>query len=107
MRLKSCVRESDRVARLAGDEFTVLLPTVTTDADAIVVAEKLTASFVESFLLADFQIQSGVSIGIALFPEHASNDATLLKCADAAMYAAKRSGRNSYRLFQPQMINDL
>lgn len=107
VRLKSCVRESDRVARLAGDEFTILLPSVTGYADATVVAEKLTTTFVESFPFADFQIQSGVSIGIALFPEHANSDATLLKCADAAMYAAKRSGRNSYRLFQPQMINEL
>ena len=105
-RLKSCVRESDRVARLAGDEFTVLLSAVTTHLDATVVAEKLTTAFVEAFPVADLQSQSGVSIGIALFPEHASNDTTLLKYADAAMYAAKRSGRNSYRLFQPQMISE-
>ncbi len=105
-RLKATVRESDTVSRLAGDEFTVLLPAVTTPTDAALVAEKLTAAFAKPFDIEGMDMQSGISIGIAVFPTDADNEAALLKCADLAMYAAKRAGRNRYCQFQPAMISE-
>jgi diguanylate cyclase (GGDEF)-like protein len=84
----------------------VLLPAVTTHADAAMVAKKLTKAFTLPFDLDGLEVQSGVSIGIAVFPVDANNESTLLKCADAAMYAAKRAGRNCFRLFQAEQIND-
>jgi diguanylate cyclase (GGDEF)-like protein len=92
-RLQSLVRASDTVARLGGDEFAALLP-ATEAAGAIHVAHKLLNALSAPFLVEGQTIDVGASIGIALCPDHGLDAATLLRCADVAMYMAKRSHRD-------------
>lgn len=100
-RLRTCVRESDTVARVGGDEFVVLLAGVAHSNDALQVAEKIHA-----VLLAPFHLSSGQSVhisssaGLAFYPEHGQDEATLSRHADVAMYAAKDAGRDQYVVYQ-------
>ena len=97
-RLKSCVRESDTVARVGGDEFVVMLP-VRAGQDAVRVAEKILAAVGEPIPVAGDRCQVGCSIGIGLYPDDSSEKDELLKHADRAMYHAKAAGRNCYRFY--------
>lgn len=96
-RMLACVRESDTVARIAGDEFTIILHQIAERASAASVAEKIIKAISEPFLLDQHRIQIGVSIGIALYPGDSQNEQELVKLADAAMYEAKNQSRNTYR----------
>lgn len=98
-RIRSEIRASDTLARIGGDEFVVLLERVRSPEDAARVAAKLAASLTAPFQIEGLRIQIGASIGIALYPEHASNTQTLRQYADAAMYQAKKAGGNRYQLF--------
>lgn len=98
-RLLACVRESDTVARIAGDEFTVTLHQIADRASAAHAAEKIVKSLSEPFMLNQHRIQIGVSIGIALYPGDSQNEQELVKLADAAMYDAKNKSRNTYRFY--------
>lgn len=98
-RLTGCIRESDTVARLAGDEFTLLLPDVRFRDDIDYIARKIIAAISKPFHHGKIQVEVGVSIGVAIFPEHAQDPVELLKNADSAMYAAKAGGRNGYKIF--------
>jgi diguanylate cyclase (GGDEF)-like protein len=100
-RIQDCVRESDTVARIGGDEFLVLLPLIETEQDAIMVAEKIRFALNQLFELAGERLCISASAGIAIYPEHGSEEAVLLKNADAAMYDAKESGRNVVKMFSP------
>lgn len=102
-RLKSCVRESDVVARLGGDEFTVLLREIREAANAEHVATKILSSLKHSFPHGARELFTSASIGISIFPYNGRDVSTLLKNADAAMYEAKRSGRNTYRHYSREM----
>ncbi|MEW5836719.1 MAG: diguanylate cyclase [Pseudomonadota bacterium] len=93
-RLLGCVRESDTVARLSGDEFAILLPRIEQHEDALRVAEKLRRAMHQPFDMPGGAAQVSASIGIALYPDHGENEDALLKRADDAMYAAKRRGGN-------------
>lgn len=92
-RLSGAVRDSDTVARLAGDEFTVVLPGLTHPQHATLVAEKLLAATGEPLGLSGQQLRVLPSVGVAVFPEDGRSPTSLLEKADAAMYAAKRGGR--------------
>jgi diguanylate cyclase (GGDEF)-like protein/PAS domain S-box-containing protein len=99
-RIKSCVRESDVVARLAGDEFTVTMEEVRDPDDTLQVAQKITSTLCESFELPDGHSgMIGISIGIALYPDDALTMDELLKYADVAMYRVKERGRGGYCLY--------
>ncbi|HEY6095404.1 MAG TPA: PAS domain S-box protein [Gallionellaceae bacterium] len=98
-RIKTCVRESDTVSRLGGDEFTVLLPHVSTPADAAMIAKKIIAILALPFQLEEHTVQIGCSIGIAFYPTDAVTDDDLIKCADSAMYMAKEHGRGTFRFY--------
>ena len=90
-RLVGAIRASDTVARLGGDEFAVLLPAVTDLANARMVAERIVDALKMPFdLLEGISLDIGISIGIALFPEHADEPGKLTQCADIAMYTAKQ-----------------
>jgi len=102
-RLLDCVRrESDTVGRLGGDEFVVLLPEIETSNAAIAVAEKILGALNKTFEIGkqNHQIHISASIGIALYPDHGSDETLLLKSADAAMYRAKEGGCNQVQLAQ-------
>ncbi|OHC71492.1 MAG: hypothetical protein A3H93_20330 [Rhodocyclales bacterium RIFCSPLOWO2_02_FULL_63_24] len=98
-RLRSLVRESDTVARLAGDEFTVILGAVGGREDCAQVAAKIVASLGQGYEIAGGAVSIGVSIGIALFPADAADSESLVSAADQAMYAAKAAGRSTFRFF--------
>ena len=98
-RMRACVRESDTVARVGGDEFVVLLRTVENETDALMVAEKIRNLMNKPFDLAQQSLEISCSIGLALFPEHAQNEDELLDYADIAMYRAKQAGRNRVQIF--------
>ena len=100
-RLQGCLRASDTVARLAGDEFTVILPGLKENQphQAGQVAEKILRSLEKPFSLGDQQADVTFSIGISLYPSDGRHPERLLKNADTAMYEAKRAGRNGYRYF--------
>ena len=88
-RMQSCVRETDTVSRIGGDEFIVLLPTIEAELDAMRVAEKILHATNQPFELAGHDIRISSSIGIAVYPEHGDTEQHLIKNADIAMYYAK------------------
>ncbi len=100
-RLGACVRDTDTVARQGGDEFVVVLPDIADGRDAGVVAEKIIDRLGEPFDLSGNTVHIGVSIGIALYPDHGVDMETLLRHADLAMYQAKLAGRNTFRVYEP------
>ena len=107
IRLLACVDNDDTVARMGGDEFTLLLqPRATREMAlnrAISVAEQILASLVKPFVLESREFFVTASIGIALSPQDGNELSQLMKNADTAMYHAKEAGRNSHRFFTEQM----
>lgn len=99
-RLTDCVRESDTVSRLAGDEFTVLLPEIAASADAVMVAGRILDAFSAPFDLGDREVSVSSSVGICLYPSGGRDTEALLKGADTAMYRAKTSGKNRFEFHE-------
>jgi diguanylate cyclase (GGDEF)-like protein/PAS domain S-box-containing protein len=117
-RIRECVRDSDlvaklslesdnRVARLAGDEFTVLLDDVDKVDDIADIANRLIDTFSQPFVIGGTPLYVTVSIGITVFPTDGHNVQVLLQHADVAMYHAKQVGRNNYQFFSESMNNYL
>jgi diguanylate cyclase (GGDEF)-like protein/PAS domain S-box-containing protein len=104
-RVSDLVRGGDVLARQGGDEFLLLMHCSGADAAASAAqqaAERIAAALERPFEIADAEFHVGASIGVALFPEHATDAESLLKRADAAMYQAKRTGSGSVALYQRQ-----
>ena len=91
------------IARLAGDEFTVLLPSLAVPEDAERIAHRLLEALCESFEMGDQMIEMGASIGVALSPDHGTDLTTLMKAADMAMYRAKASGRSQVCVYDASL----
>ncbi len=102
-RLKDGIRASDVLARIGGDEFTVLLDRLTHAEDAAHIAEKLLALIEMPLQLENKDVHVSASIGIATFPDCGDSVENLLKSADVAMYQAKHDGRRQYRFFTAEM----
>ena len=99
-RMQDCLRESDTLARLGGDEFVVILPEVVSSDDAMTVAEKIRVALNAPFeLTGGYRVSIACSIGVAIYPDHGSDEKRLSRNVDDAMYAAKEMGRNCVRLF--------
>jgi diguanylate cyclase (GGDEF)-like protein/PAS domain S-box-containing protein len=98
-RLKSCVRESDTICRQGGDEFMILLAEIGSSEDAERVASKIVAAMAEPHQIGNRALVITFSIGISICPDDATDDETMIKNADDAMYIAKDSGRNNYKFF--------
>ena len=95
-RLTECMRSSDTVARLAGDEFTCILSGIRGREDAAMVAAKILDRLAEPFDLDGKAAEVRGSIGIAVFPDNSSDGSALLQLADQAMYRVKKSGKNNF-----------
>ncbi|MBE9207118.1 CHASE2 domain-containing protein [Nostoc sp. LEGE 06077] len=97
-RLSNCLRGSDTVSRLGGDEFTVILRAIPDVQVAARVAEKILVSITEPIVLSGYTTKISASIGISVYPINSQDVETLIKQADSAMYRAKHLGKNRYEL---------
>ena len=102
-RITGLIRETDTVARLSGDEFTVILPGLADTARIEAIAEAIREEMDRPFDFGINQIHTTVSIGITRYPADGTDVETLMKNADQAMYSAKWAGRNQYSYFTPEM----
>ncbi|MDB5581172.1 MAG: hypothetical protein JWR80_6348 [Bradyrhizobium sp.] len=102
-RIGKCLRGSDTLARMGGDEFTVLLPHLATEGDAVEIASRIVESAGQAVQLGDQMAYVGASIGISYFPKDGDDAEAMQKNADMAMYEAKAAGRNQYCVFSPDM----
>ena len=116
-RIQHCMRESDTVARMGGDEFVVILPEIDDRSSIERIARKIIEKLASPFLLGEEKAFISASIGITLYPNDAGTMETLMKNADQAMYVAKNLGRNRFSYFTPvlqenaqkrmRLVNDL
>lgn len=100
-RLKACVRAEDTVARLGGDEFTAILTGLEDRDIPLQVAARIVERISMPFALDAGPARIGVSVGVSFYPADADRPISLLKNADVAMYHAKESGRNTFRVYTP------
>ena len=105
-RLSQCIRRTDSVARIGGDEFTVLLEKTTSTNDTVTIAQKIIDVITEPFNINGQQMRVGSSIGIAVYPEAGRDATTLIKHADMAMYEAKAMQGSNYRFFTAKMNSE-
>jgi diguanylate cyclase (GGDEF)-like protein len=103
-RVQECVRECDTVARISGDEFTVILDGINTVSDAELIANRIIASLNMPMLIDDHEFSIGASIGISLYPLNDITLEQLIQDADIAMFNSKRNGRNMYSFFEHEML---
>lgn len=99
-RLQSCVRESDTVARMGGDEMAIILPELNSVEEAIDIAQRIIHSFEAPISYHDVEIKMGAGIGIALYPDHSIDKKTLVTMADEALYKAKESDQSDYKIYK-------
>ncbi|MGH6610395.1 MAG: putative bifunctional diguanylate cyclase/phosphodiesterase, partial [Burkholderiaceae bacterium] len=100
-RIRGCVRQNDVIARVGGDEFTVLLDDLTDPGDATGVAQKLLDAISMPVVCSGQELSAFASIGVSYYPRDGADVQTLLSNADTAMYEAKQDSRNAYKLFSP------
>jgi diguanylate cyclase (GGDEF)-like protein len=104
-RLTATVREEDTVARLGGDEFVITLWHITSQDDASTVALKVIQAVTQPYVLDSQTVRVTTSVGVSVYPLHGEDADTLMKCADLALYEAKRAGKNAYRIARPESTN--
>jgi len=102
-RLANCVRASDTVSRLGGDEFIVLLSEVQQAEDVAISARKILQAVTNAHSIDQHDLHITTSIGMSVYPDDGMDAETLIKNADTAMYQAKENGRQSYQFFKPAM----
>lgn len=100
-RIAGCLRQSDTLARLGGDEFAIIQGGLREPGAALQLAERVLAAFDEAISLDALRISTAVSIGISLYPTHATTPAALQSFADDALYRAKSNGRSCHCLWTP------
>lgn len=102
-RLGGIVRHGDRIYRLGGDEFAVLVQPLDSLDDVTAIASRLFVPFHSPIVIEGHRLQASFSAGISLYPDDAGDLETLVAHADAAMYHAKRRGKNTFQRFEPRM----
>ena len=105
-RLRSCVREVDTVARIGGDEFSIVLVNLGHAVDAEQVASKILKALAKPVQADENELYITTSIGVSIYPTHDDDPEALLKKADAAMYQAKAQGRNNFQVYDSSMDLD-
>ncbi|ANB61830.1 EAL domain-containing protein [Anoxybacteroides amylolyticum] len=98
------VAEKGTVARMSGDEFTVVLPNLDYQHEAIDVAKSILRTFQEPIRIGELDLFLTSSIGIAFYPHHSDDVDTLIQYADMAMYEVKRKGKNDYFVYEPRLL---
>jgi diguanylate cyclase (GGDEF)-like protein/PAS domain S-box-containing protein len=106
-RLKKVLRESDFIARWGGDEFVVVLENLSSVSDVARVATHIIEALQQPIQVNKNKLLTTASIGIALYPEDASDAQTLIKYADSAMYLAKDKGKNNYRFYTAELSKEV
>jgi diguanylate cyclase (GGDEF)-like protein len=104
-RLKACLRADDAVARLGGDEFVVMLQHIAQPAEVEAVARKILAAASKPFGALGQEFHVTASVGVSLYPRDGSDERSLMKNADIAMYHAKDEGKNNFQLYSAQLDN--
>ncbi len=102
-RLKGCLREDDTLARIGGDEFTLLLPEIHSKHDSEQIAHKIISTLKHPFHINDHELFVSASIGIAHYPDNGLTMETLIKHADIAMYHVKDNGKDNYQFYNDNM----
>jgi len=103
MRIRSCLRDEDTVARQGGDEFIVVLPNIKRFEDIGIVAQKLIVALSAPYSIDGAELHTSASVGVAVYPDDGPDVEALMRSADTAMYYAKATGRNNFQFFTPQM----
>lgn len=104
-RLKACVRNTDAIARIGGDEYNILLTEINCKEDAAMIANKLISKIKPPFIINEHELHIAMSIGISIYPDDGEDSETLLKNADIALYYVKGHGRDNYALYNHSMIS--
>jgi diguanylate cyclase (GGDEF)-like protein len=102
-RINSCVRKTDTVARIGGDEFIVVQSSADPDEEAATLAERLIKRVSLPYVLGESTVEIGVSIGIAVAPRDGADQDQLMHNADLALYRSKAQGRGTYHFFERSM----
>jgi diguanylate cyclase (GGDEF)-like protein/PAS domain S-box-containing protein len=102
-RLKDIIRKEDTLARLSGDEFTLIMEELRHSKDASLLAEKILKTLAKVIVIDGQKLYVSGSIGISFYPQDATDAQSLLKYADTSMYKAKEEGRNNYQFYSPKM----
>jgi len=102
-RLRNCIRDEDTLARMGGDEFTIIVSEILRIDDSLLIAERILEAMRQPFVYADHEFHMSASIGVSTFPKDGENAETLVKNADAAMYFVKENGRDAYCCFTEQL----
>ena len=106
-RLRSCVRETDTIARVGGDEFVIVAEDLDEPTDAVHLARRICHLLSVAFKVEGHDLAISGSVGITFAPTEGTDIETLLNNADLALYRAKSDGRNTFRFFEPEMDQDL
>jgi predicted signal transduction protein with EAL and GGDEF domain len=101
--MRGCLRETDTLARVGGDEFALVLPGIGVPRDLALVAQRLTTALAEPFSWRDHPLRVSASIGIARYPADTDQVGTMMSHADAALYCAKGRGRGSYHFYDAEL----
>lgn len=106
-KFQSTLRSQDILARIGGDEFNIILEDISSEQDAIVIAQKLADSFKDPVVIQDYSCFVSLSIGVSIFPYHGVDAINLAKNADAAMYEVKKNGRNGIMVYNSKFTANL
>lgn len=101
-RMLSCVRETDTLARIGGDEFTAAITPIDSADDAMLIANRIIETVSRPMRIQGYELIVTASVGISLYPEDSTRFEELMRCADNALYSAKTAGRNTAHLYLPE-----
>ncbi|MBP1931839.1 bifunctional diguanylate cyclase/phosphodiesterase [Ammoniphilus resinae] len=102
-RLQECIKDHDVLARMGGDEFTVILSNIKDTNQVVTIAKSMITSLEKPFLIEDYELYITTSIGMSLYPNDGEDSQTLMKNADSALHRAKEQGKNTYHIYTPSL----